>query len=213
MTWTRRPDLHELMDDPSCSPGELRRALRFLAWLHRVSLARRILTRSVRPGRILDVAAGGADVLTHMHRRGVANPAVALDRNPEILKVAGDLSPGVLRVQADCFRLPFGEKTFDTAFCHLLFHHLEPGDCATLLGEMERVAKRVVVFDLARSRWLHGLVWLLTRFSGSRLASHDGPVSVRRSYTVREAGAILREARLEGQVTRHVFWRWSMRVG
>lgn len=212
MAWTRRTELAELMDDPSCTRGELRRALCFLRWLNRVSLAPRILAHRSRPGRVLDVATGGADIPAYMRRRGVARLAVGLDKNPAILELARDLSPDVHLVRADCSRLPFAGRSFDTAVCHLFFHHLNEEDCVALLREMSRVARSVVVLDLSRNRWLHVLVWVLTRFSRSRLARFDGPLSVRRSYTVPEVKRMLDRSGIEARVERALFWRWTLRL-
>jgi len=213
MSFSRRVDVPELMDDPSCPVEEVHEALVFLGWLNRVSLARRILARDARPGRVLDVATGGADIPAYLKRRGVARWAVGVDNNPTILGVAGRLSPEVVRVRADGFQLPFADKSFDTAVCHLFFHHLTESQCVDLVRELDRVARSVLVFDLSRSRWLYGVVWLLTRLWGNRLTRHDGPLSVRRSFTVSEVRKLITQAGIPVQVRRHPFWRWSLRMG
>lgn len=219
---TRATDLAELMDGPGCSREELRGALRFLRWINGASLARWMLGREVRralgpregsrPVRVLDVATGGADVPGYFRSAGVAGTAVGVDVNPEILGLARAMSPGVLLVRADCFRLPFADGAFDAATCAQFFHHLEDEECVRLLAEMRRVARGVVVMDLARSVWLYRLVWLMTRVAGNRLTRVDGPVSVRRAFTLAEAEGLVARAGLRGTVGGRVGWRWCLRV-
>lgn len=219
---TRATDLPELMDGPGCSREELRGALRFLRWINGASLARWMLGREVRralrtpegspPVRVLDVATGGADVPGYLRSSGAVGTAVGIDMNPEILGLARAMSPGVLLVRADCFRLPFADGAFDAATCAQFFHHLEDEECVRLLLEMCRVARVVVVMDLVRSAWLYWLVWLMTRVAGNRLTRVDGPVSVRRAFTVTEAGRLVARAGMRGRVAAKVGWRWCLRA-
>jgi SAM-dependent methyltransferase len=178
------------MDAPGVNPAEQRRALLALAALNVVGGSRRRLGRYGGWGRVLDVGTGGADLPAHLVGKGRARSAVGIDNHPVTLGEAGRLSPAVLRVRGSASRLPFADGSFDTALCHLFLHHLEEPEVVAALAEMGRVARRVVVIDLARSRWMLAAVWFLTRFSGSRLARNDGPVSVRRAYTKEEVRAL-----------------------
>jgi ubiquinone/menaquinone biosynthesis C-methylase UbiE len=215
MDFSRRAEnLTELMDEPGCEPGEVRKALLFLERLNRIGGSHRILAREVRrlnggPGRVLDIGTGGGDVPAVLLRSGSASLAVGLDTNPAILDQARNLSPRVPLVRADAFQLPFPDQSFDTVVCHLFFHHLDEDQCVALLMEMVRVGKSVVVMDLARSRWLYVLVTVLGWFSGNRLSRHDGPVSVRRAYTTKEIQRICTRAGVNAKIKQHPFWRWT----
>ena len=56
-----------------------------------------------------------------------------------------------------------------------------------------------VVNDLVRSRVAHWVVWLITRFiTRSAISRHDGPLSVKRSYTPEEVSGLCEQAGLEG---------------
>jgi hypothetical protein len=221
MSWDRRADLEELMDDPACSPSEVREALIFLRRLNGLSFARRIVAGELRhlgrdgDGRIrlLDVATGGADFPEFFQRQGLAGLAVGLDKNAGILSQAGQISPGITLVQADCFRMPFADKAFDAAVCHLFFHHLNEDEFVAMLREMDRVAQAVVVLDLMRSRWLYLLVGFLAWLGRNRLARHDGPVSVRRAYKIEEVSRLIARAGVPARIRKHPFWRWSASWG
>jgi ubiquinone/menaquinone biosynthesis C-methylase UbiE len=136
--------------------------------------------------------------------------AVGIDRSASALEAARELSPGVLLVRGDALRLPFADGSFDTAVAHLFFHHLGEDECATLLREMARVARRVVVADLERSRVLYVVVGFLTWWSGNRLSRQDGLVSVRRSFTPSEALRLSRSV-LPGVRLQHLGpYRWGL---
>jgi SAM-dependent methyltransferase len=49
------------------------------------------------------------------------------------------------RVQADATALPFADRSFDVVVCLDVLEHVPPGDRATVLGELRRVAARRVV--------------------------------------------------------------------
>ncbi len=98
--------------------------------------------------------------------------------------------------------LPFADRSFDVAHVSLVIHHLEPDAAVGLLREMARVARLgIVVNDLVRSRpaWIGA--WLLGRLlTRNRYTRHDGPLSVRRAYTVAELTGLIASAglRVEG---------------
>ncbi len=75
----------------------------------------------------------------------------------------------------------------------------EPGDARALLAEPRRVARLgLVVTDVTRSWPAFALSWLLLHLWGSRhqLSQRDGPLSVRRAYTLREMQALAARAAL-----------------
>jgi hypothetical protein len=64
----------------------------------------------------------------------------------------------------------------------------------------------MIVNDLVRSRIAHTVVWLITRFiTRSAISRHDGPLSVRRSYTPREVGVLCEKA---GVIDASVVHHW-----
>jgi SAM-dependent methyltransferase len=166
-----------------------------------------------RPLVVVDVATASADIPAAIARwaraRGLAVRIVALDLHPDILAAAREVTAGlpeVLLVRADAFALPFADRSADVVLNALALHHFSFDDAVRVLREIARVARGgFVVNDVLRSwpAYLGALAdtWLLGR---NRLARHDGPLSVRRSFTWKEFGALARAAGLDGvEIRRH----------
>jgi len=117
-------------------------------------------------------------------------------------------APEVVVVRGDAAALPLREGGVDVAVSVLTLHHLDPDTAATALAEMRAAARvAVVVNDLLRTRvsWL--LVWLATRlFARHPVSRHDGPLSVRRAYSVEELGVLAGKARLGMFTVRRSPW-------
>jgi SAM-dependent methyltransferase len=124
---------------------------------------------------------------------------VVVERDPATLALARRVVaayPEVLLVQGDAAALPFHAHTVDIVACSLTLHHLEPEQAVAGLREMTAAARiAVVVNDLLRRRLSLGLVWLVTRLLRCHpISRHDGPLSVRRSYSRDELRALAERA-------------------
>jgi ubiquinone/menaquinone biosynthesis C-methylase UbiE len=175
------------------------------------------------PIAILDVGTGAADIpiglLEDGRRRGRAMTVVATDNRQEVLAVASEAarlagSHGLVMRQADVRALPFEDGSFDVAHASLVLHHLEPVDAAVAIREMARVARHgVVLNDLARG-WLPWLgAWLLLHVAtGNSFTRHDGPMSVRRAYSLSEARRMVADAglRIVHEDTAFLGHRWAI---
>ncbi|MBI4161214.1 MAG: methyltransferase domain-containing protein [Acidobacteria bacterium] len=218
----------ELMDEPARFPEEeIRRALRDLARVNRVFGNRslllrhlRALTRGVsRDGELLllDIGTGGGDlpaaVAAWAKREGRRVYQIAMDRSPEILRHAADRLRGSARVgilRADALRLPLADGSVDIAFCSQVLHHLPDAAAAAVLGEMGRVSRLGwIVSDLRRGRLACFLTRLAMRLvSRSPMIRFDGPLSIRRAFTLDEYRRLAREAGADGAAVRkHRFFR------
>lgn len=211
--------LPEEMDRPGCDPLLLRDALDTLARANRrfgtralvASAVDDILTgRPPGPLRILDVGTGSGDVGTHVARRlageGFRVRAVLADLHAGVLALARDRLkeelPGRLHghlafVRLTAPALPFPDDSFDLAVSSTMLHHLEDGEAAGFLAELDRVsAAGWVVTDLRRSAPAYAALRLLagTLWRRHPLPRRDGPVSVRRSFTAPEVRGLLEQA-------------------
>jgi ubiquinone/menaquinone biosynthesis C-methylase UbiE len=220
------------LDDPAALAGNLRDLRRINRLGGGTRLSRRALERLIQstvPGeggilRLLDVGTGAADIpaalVRHWRERVPGLEVVAVDSRSEVLAAAIAIDPALemesrLRLEvAEGTALPYPDASFDVAHASMVLHHLEPEDAVSLLEEMRRVSRiGVIVNDLARGRphWL--LAWLVLHLTTrNRLTRHDGPMSVRRSYTPREASDLLQRAglrrvHLEHGPLRH---RWAI---
>ncbi|MBI4609025.1 MAG: methyltransferase domain-containing protein [Candidatus Rokubacteria bacterium] len=224
----RAADARELLDAPGPFPGleenlrDLARLNRLFggAWLIRAHVARLLEgTPADWPVTILDVGTGGADlpmaVVRWARRSGRPMRVLALDKSHEVLSVARRLAAGypeIVFLQADGLSLPLKREAVDVVLLSLTLHHVEPAEASALLAELNRTARRgFVVNDLIRNRLAYGLVWLATRiFATSRIARHDGPLSVLRAYTPTEILDLAQRAGLPG--IRIVCYPWLARL-
>ena len=220
-----------MMDRPDAEPSRVRESLRDLAGVNRYLGGRAALLPGLRralAGRsaagagwsLLDVGTGAADVpawaAAWARSRGYDVTVVGLDRGRAAIAVARETVSGdgtVALVRGDALALPFRDRAFDVAMSSTTLHHFSGEAAVRLLRELHRVARRgVVIGDLRRSipgyigaRLLAATVW-----RGHRYARHDGPLSVRRAYTVPEVRGLLRAAGLDGRVQRRAFFRLSV---
>jgi ubiquinone/menaquinone biosynthesis C-methylase UbiE len=199
------------LDDRAALIGNLRDLARVNRRLGGADLSARAID-GLAPGRasiaVLDVGTGAADIPLALIERGRAAGRIVrvtgVDTRPEVLEAAAVIDPRVTATGelalhvADGRALPFPDATFEVVHASLLVHHLDPDAARALFTEMLRVARLgVVVNDLVRSRatWLGA--WLLAHVATrNRLTRYDGPLSVRRAYSVAELTALLASAGL-----------------
>jgi ubiquinone/menaquinone biosynthesis C-methylase UbiE len=156
---------------------------------------------------VLDVGTGAGDIPRELvrwaRREGRRIRVFALDRDAATLRIAAQVVrdyPEIRFVRGDALSLPIRPEAVDLTISAMTLHHLEPGAGVQYLAEMDRAARvGFVVNDLVRSRIAHWVVWLITRFvTRSAISRHDGPLSVKRSYTPREVSGLCEQAGLKG---------------
>jgi SAM-dependent methyltransferase len=160
-----------------------------------------------RPVTVLDVGTGAGDIpralIQWARREGRLLRVFALDRDAATLQIAAGIVrdyPEITFLRGDALALPIRPGAVDLIISAMTLHHLEPQAGARYLAEIDAAAGLgFVVNDLVRSRIAHAVVWLITRFiTRSAISRHDGPLSVRRSYTPREVSGLCEEAGLSG---------------
>ena len=198
-------ELPELMDAP-CSYEEFRACMRDLervnrltrgyaptmAFLDRVVEAKG--TELPRPLRVLDVGAGGGDMLRQVarwaQRKGVEVELTGVDLNPHATRAAREFSASgsdevrrIRWVNDNVFRYEAPEGV-DVVLSALFTHHLATTEVVEFVQWMERTAQvGWFVNDLRRSEraawWFRALPLI---FRWHRFIRHDGPVSLRRAF-------------------------------
>jgi SAM-dependent methyltransferase len=224
----RRTDAPELLDRPT-PPADRAASLddieRLNAWFGGHALTLRHVERAIRrlptdrPVRILDVGTGGGGLARRLarwaRRSGRALRVIALDHDADTVALARRRTAGlpeITVVRGDALALPLRAGAVDLVVSSLTLHHLSEPTARAALREMARVARiGFVVNDLWRSRLGVTLVWLATRaLRCHRISRHDGPLSVRRSYSAAELRALAAEARVARLVVRR--YPWLVRV-
>lgn len=187
----------EYAQDLGDSLGDVRRVNR---WLGGAAVTLNWLKRrpELAPGAhatLLDVATGTADIplalVDWAGRSGVRLDVTATDLSEEVLAHARRhvaAHAGISLEAADATSLPYPDASFDYVSCNLALHHFPPAPAVRVLREMYRVARRaILVNDLERSRpayWSARLLFLVA--THNPITTHDGPLSVLRSYTLDE---------------------------
>ena len=226
----RRAYEREILDAAIHDQDELEYSLEQVAAVNRFLGGDRALRRALAllaaetgEASLLDVGAGNAQVALSLTRwaagRGCNWRITALDLHRQSARLAarriGRQPAATVRVvQGDGLSLPFADSTFDVAYTVLTLHHFREEAAVAVLREMARVARRLlVVNDLERSRgaWLGAHALAVSVWRGNRITRHDGPLSVRRSFTPAELMALAERAGLRlPRVHRRLAFRLSL---
>jgi 2-polyprenyl-3-methyl-5-hydroxy-6-metoxy-1,4-benzoquinol methylase len=210
---TRDNAIQELLDAPEIDADALRLNLRdirrinfLLGWTAFATrfIAHQVRSQHLRAFSLLDVASGSADIPLAIARwaqqANISAQIVASDINPGIVTVAQEQGIGVPGFRAemqDALALSHAPNSFDIALCTLALHHFAPAMAVDILRQMARVARQVIVFDVARSWPAYlGAVALTQVAQMHPMTRHDAPASVRRAYTAPELRALARHAGL-----------------
>jgi ubiquinone/menaquinone biosynthesis C-methylase UbiE len=220
LTPTRRRGVEKL-EVPGVPGTLLRRSLADVARANSLFGGTRAVLAELRPvlaaahGRsltLLDIGTGAADIPLAARRaafrRGVDLTVIGADNSIPLAVQAKRRVTCALA--ANAFDLPFADRSVDVVVCSQLLHHFGEREIASVLREMNRVARvRVVVSDLRRS-WLAAAgIWLASfplRFHP--VSRHDGVLSVLRGFTAAELSAhVVRAIGSAPRVTRRIGWR------
>jgi hypothetical protein len=227
MTWLDIPrvdepeiidGLHLTADDVSRSMGDVAKTNRLFGGTQTIVSHMARLLRDVPDNstiRVLDIATGTADIpralVAWAKRRKLHLQIIAVDNHPAMLQLALRQPDAPTLVQADALRLPFPPRSFDIAFCALAFHHLGFDASVQLLRSMDALTtKGFIVSDLRRDLpSLLGVQVSLKLLGTDPITQHDGPASVRRSWTLREFAKM---TALSGVHDVHIRSSWYFRV-
>ncbi|MEM6553258.1 MAG: nucleotide-binding protein [Planctomycetota bacterium] len=214
----QRHRVPELMDAPDLDPALHHHALQGLARIHTLTQTHRPLLKRLtqhlptlrtpspdQPFQILDLPAGGGDLLLryhqHANRHQLPWQLHAADLSPTALnritqtfqahqprspriESVGSPSPTLHQLNALTDPLP---PNLEAITCTLFLHHLDPDDATTLLRRLAAAAPLLILHDLNRSRIAYHATQLATRLiTRSPIVHHDGPASVRAAYTPEE---------------------------
>ena len=182
----------ERMDVETPPPDLVERSYRFLSWINRylggvraTKLAFREFAAGWKPGeriRVLDVAGGTGDIPSALEEWDSRLEFTGLDLRAD--------PSGRVAVRADALRLPFKDGAFDYVTTSLFLHHLDDEAAPAAIREFVRVARRgIVMNDLIRRARLYAWTRAFTLFA-NEYVRHDGPLSVRKSFTIRELRAL-----------------------
>lgn len=95
------------------------------------------LARAVPSGEVLDLGCGPGHVGRYLHDRGV--PVCGLDISQEMIRLAGELNPGIAFHRGDMRALPFPSGAFAGVVAFYSIIHLDPAELEPVFTELRRV--------------------------------------------------------------------------
>jgi SAM-dependent methyltransferase len=223
------PAVPEIMDRPGNDAALLRADLHVLESINRFLGGRRIVVgyldefleaAPMSSLNILDLATGSADIprtiVRWARRRSVRVAITAVDRNPDILRVAREQCaawPEIRLEQHDLLALPYPTASFDLVFCSLALHHFAKADVVAILRRIHDIARvGYIINDLRRNRVSIGLSKLMARtIITNPIARFDAPASCERAFSVAELRAMATQAGMSNiAIRRHRFFRMAL---
>jgi SAM-dependent methyltransferase len=184
-----RQDVMELLDDPSLPAHVVADAYRDLARAHRWLGDTGVILRRLRIGpparSVLDIGCGHGALLASV-RDALGVEVVGFDLRPPPANAPVPIRTGDAAVDP----LPRA----DVALAVCLLHHLTPAQVVSLIRNVSRSCKRLIVLDPVRHRLPLLLFRLLVAPFLHRINAADGATSIRRAYTPGELRAFVDEA-------------------
>jgi len=132
---------------------------------------------------ILDVGCGGGQAAYRLAKRYPGASVVAIDMNPDAIDFAKEhyqLPNLTFEVQLEK-RL---SGSYDLVHSSLVCHHITCDELPLFVQEMDRVCTGTIVINDLRRSWIAWGLYLLSAplLFRNRLITHDGLLSIRRSF-------------------------------
>lgn len=185
-----RADVTELLEDPSLPDDVVAKAYRDLARTQRLlgntAVIFRLLRQSPEPiGSVLDIGCGQGALLEEIHRK-LGVQVVGFDLRP----APSSNSVPILAGNAAADPLPRA----DVALAVCLIHHLPEADVVSLIRNVSRSCRRLILLDLVRHWMPLALFSVFIKPLLHPINASDGITSIKRAYTPRELRAMVDEA-------------------
>lgn len=222
---SRRSTEPELMDRADTSDHDYARALADLAQVNRLTLTHRPVLRWLQAATcdlprgaalsVLDVASGHGDLLRAIHRWGTSRclslTLTGLDLNPRSTAQAQAATPAGMAITWRTGNV-FTHKPQpapDFIVTSQFTHHLENAEILALLAWLEQHAKRGwCIADLHRHAVpYYGFRLLARAMRWHRIVRIDGTISIARAFRLAEWRALLAQAGLAAELSRHLMFR------
>lgn len=170
---------------------------------------------------LIDVGCGGGLFLLNLNKHYPHMQMLGVDISEEAIKLAQNemqhwqhTSKTNIKFQLQHeTELQLAENSVDIVLMTLVCHHIEDEALILLLQKANKAARKAVIInDLHRHRlayWFYKMLSpLLFR---NRLITHDGLLSIKRSFTRREFQRLLQQANIQNYQIKWGFpFRWSV---
>lgn len=216
------------MDSGSVSNSEMSQGLDFLRITNKYFGGSSVILRYLKQFSkswknetiyILDVGCGLGDIplaVSHWARSlGYKVQITGIDLMPQIVQMAKEHCAENLNIQikmANIFSEQIQPQSYDYVTASLFLHHADDTQIHAALKKFDSIAKRgIILSDLSRSRTGYWAVQLTSHLLGNKMVRHDGPLSVRRAFTVLELKKLIPESGIHYlEVKKEPFFRLSL---
>ncbi|WP_373519479.1 methyltransferase domain-containing protein [Pricia sp.] len=224
--FSRRNRESELMDDCGVDRNTLRTVLEDLDRTNNLLGGNRITLNGVErliqehnrvSYTILDMGCGNGSMLREIvrlgRRLGVTIEAIGIDlseKGLDIAKAASSDFPEIRYLKQDILALTPDDLKCDILLCTLTMHHFYDENIPVFLHQFTKLARiGIVINDLQRSPLAYGLFkGFSTIFIRTKIAKHDGLISIRSGFTKAELERFAKDLPL---VKHDIQWKWAFR--
>jgi len=203
----RKPALQELMDDPKCDSEKLKNTYRQFRTINKfLSRWDLIYKKEIKPileqqdgeASLLDIGFGGGDISLQISelaaKDGFHLNITSIDSDPRSLEYIKTLEiPSNIHFRhALSTDLVNEQASYDFVISNHLLHHLDQPSFETICTEAKLLATKKVIFnDIERSDLGYIFFTIFSKlFFRNSFISHDGRISIKRSYTFGELSQI-----------------------
>lgn len=167
--------------------------------------------------KVVDIGCGDGEQLRQLAHYAKKNKRnlhlVGVDANKFIIEEAKARSKDFPEIEYqvfNVFKLNETKLVYDIAICTLFLHHFKSNEITSMLQTIsERAKVGVIINDLDRSRLAFEAFKAFSAvFLKSKIAKHDGLVSIARGFKKPELASILSQV---PQTTYHLCWKWAFR--
>lgn len=219
---SKRSVAAELMDDFNLPASEINPVLEGLGKMNAWFGGHQSLIKALQQfpveskNSISDWGCGGGDALIAIARwarkLNINLKLNGVDAAPAAVNFARQQSAvysNISYTRANVLEDEFQTNQFDLIISSLFTHHFTDDEWVTLIRKMYQIASRgIIITDLHRHWLLYYAVVMITRMFNNKMASYDGPLSVKRSFTRRELQELLARA---GITNYKLKWMWAFR--
>jgi len=167
------------------------------------------------PNSILDIGCGGGFMTKKLADRYPEAQVVGVDRDPAAIAFAKRHQAPNLRFEhrnMDSF-----SDSYDVVMATLVCHHMSDAELVSFIKDVYLVANQSVIFnDLHRHSFAYGAYAVLAPLLfHNRLITHDGLLSIKRSFKRKDWFRFFEEAAIPSRkcsVSWHFPFRWIVRI-
>lgn len=216
----------EIMDDLEMEGNLLEKTLDQLAWIsvwlggNNITWTglKKIVSKLPQAKiNLLDLGTGGGDALRYLAKKSRNSRQefsfLGWDANQATLAYATKMSKAYRNIAYQKVNILDPDTTYqgiDIVTCALFLHHFSDEEILALISQLKSDGVQYLIINDLQRHWLPYILFMLVskvlRFS--KMAHHDGLLSIRKGFKKQELQDLLKES--QSEVT-YIGWKWAFR--